>query len=61
MLVIATAKGYFGKVREVGERFDVPDDTSKASWFEPVRDPPEQSKPAKQGKGQKPDPDADPI
>lgn len=44
MKVIATKKGYFGKLREPGDVFDVPD-KSVASWFEPVEKP---------GKGEKP-------
>lgn len=35
MKVIATKKGYFGKLREPGDEFDVPE-KSKASWFNPV-------------------------
>jgi len=35
MLVIALKAGYHGKLREVGEKFDVPNG-SKASWFQPV-------------------------
>lgn len=35
MKVIATKQGYFGKLREAGDVFEVPDDT-KASWFEPA-------------------------
>lgn len=46
MKVIATKKGYFGKLREPGDVFDVPE-KSKASWFEPVKadkpDKPEKS------------------
>lgn len=38
MQVIATKKGYFGKLREPGATFDVPD-KSMASWFEPVEKP----------------------
>lgn len=34
MKVTATARGYFGSYREVGETFDVPDG-AKASWFKP--------------------------
>lgn len=37
MKVIATKLGYFGKIREPGDEFDVPD-KAKASWFEPVVD-----------------------
>lgn len=39
MKVIATKKGYHGKLREPGDEFDVPKG-SKASWFEPVKQPP---------------------
>lgn len=35
MKVIASKQGYFGKLREPGDTFDVPDG-SKASWFAPV-------------------------
>lgn len=35
MKVIALKQGYFGKLIEAGEEFDVPDD-AKASWFVPV-------------------------
>lgn len=35
MKVIATKQGYFGKLREVNETFDVPDG-EKASWFTSV-------------------------
>ena len=35
MKVIATKLGYFGKLREPGDEFEVPDDT-KGSWFQPV-------------------------
>lgn len=34
MQVIATKAGYFGKLRQAGDKFDVPDG-SKASWFAP--------------------------
>lgn len=36
MRVVATEVGYFGQYREIGDQFEVPDDTKKASWFEPV-------------------------
>lgn len=39
MKVTATKPGYFGKLREAGETFEVPDGTGKASWFEPVVEP----------------------
>ena len=35
MKVIATKLGYFGKLRQPGDEFDVPDGT-KGSWFQPV-------------------------
>lgn len=35
MKVIATAIGYYGKLREVGDEFEV-EDGLEASWFEPV-------------------------
>ena len=37
--MIATKTGYFGKLREPGETFEVPD-KSKASWFSPVKTEP---------------------
>ena len=36
MRVIATKPGYFGKLRDIGEEFDVPDD-AKATWFTPAK------------------------
>ncbi len=36
MKVIATKLGYFGKLRQPGDEFEVPDGT-KGSWFEPVK------------------------
>ena len=38
MEVIANKQGYFGKLREVGEKFDVPKG-SKSSWFTPAEAP----------------------
>ena len=35
MKVIATKFGYFGKLRQPGDEFEVPEG-SKASWFQPV-------------------------
>lgn len=35
MKVIATKQGYFGKLRQPGDEFEVPAG-SKASWFQPV-------------------------
>lgn len=49
MRVIATKQGYHGKLREVGEEFDVPDD-AKASWFEPKEKPAAEAKTAAKGK-----------
>lgn len=49
MKVIATKRGYFGKLREPGDEFDVPD-KSTASWFEPVGG---DTKPAKSHKAPK--------
>lgn len=47
MKVIATKLGYYGRLREPGDEFDVPSD-AKASWFEPVETQQEA------GKGKKP-------
>lgn len=38
MKVIATKPGYFGKLRQPGDDFEVPDG-AKGSWFEPVEKP----------------------
>ena len=46
MKVIATKLGYFGKLREPGDEFEVPDGT-KGSWFEPVKPTAEGKKPNK--------------
>lgn len=35
MKVTAIKQGYFGKLREPGDEFEVPDGT-KGSWFQPV-------------------------
>ena len=35
MKVITTKLGYFGKLRQPGDEFEVPDGT-KGSWFQPV-------------------------
>lgn len=60
MKVIATAKGYFEHVRDVGDEFEVPDDTGRSSWFKPVKA--DQDTGQKRGKGHKPDADdAEPI
>lgn len=45
MEVIATARGYHKQIREVGERFEMPDG-STGSWFEPVA-PEAEAKPRK--------------
>lgn len=37
MKVIALKPGFFGKLRAVGDEFEVPDDTKKSSWFAPVK------------------------
>jgi hypothetical protein len=50
MKVIATRLGYFGKLREAGDVFEVPDGT-KASWFQPV-EPKVQSKGSKKPEAQ---------
>lgn len=52
MQVIATKKGYFGKLREPGATFDVPD-KSTASWFEPVEKFKADDKPEKADKAEK--------
>jgi len=36
MEVVATDRGYFGSLREVGDKFEVPSGTS-GSWFKPVK------------------------
>lgn len=48
MKVIALKQGYFGKLIEAGEEFDVPDD-AKASWFVPVEKA-DHAKPEGEGK-----------
>lgn len=50
MKVTATKPGYFGKLRQIGDEFDVPDGT-KASWFAPAA---ADQKPAEPAKKQKP-------
>lgn len=57
MRVIATAPGYGGKngqhqLREPGEEFEVEDDATKASWYEPVKE-------QKAGKGKQTGADGD--
>ena len=49
MKVIALKQGYFGKLREPGDKFEVPDGI-KASWFEPVDGAKQEAKPAKPAK-----------
>ena len=49
MLVIATAKGFFGQYRNEGDEFEVPEGT-KAAWFGPADGPAQKAKPAKAGK-----------
>ena len=49
MLVKATAKGYLGSLREIGDEFEVPAGLS-ASWFAPVAAV-DDAKPAKSRKG----------
>ena len=50
MKVMAVKKGFFGKLREPGDEFDVPDKTKMASWFveakKTVSEPAEKTKPA---------------
>ena len=53
MEVIATALGFYGSLRQPGDKFEVPD-TAKASWFKPV-DPPADAKAGKSAKVQKAD------
>ena len=35
MKVVATAMGFDGQLRQIGDEFEVPDGT-KGSWFQPV-------------------------
>ena len=46
MKVIATKQGYFGKLRDVGDEFEVPEGT-KGSWFKPVPADEPEAKPAR--------------
>ena len=46
MLVIATAKGFFGQYRNEGDEFEVPEGT-KGSWFKPVPADEPEAKPAR--------------
>lgn len=58
MKVIATKAGYFGKLRQPGDEFEVPDDTKAASWFAPLE---KAEKPAKAEKAEKPAKATDPA
>lgn len=62
MQVTATAKGYFGSLREPGDTFEVPKGTT-GSWFQPVPVAQESHKDARLGKPGKPshDDQPDPI
>lgn len=40
MKVKAIATGYWDVVRDIGDEFDVPDDTPACVWFEPVEEQP---------------------
>lgn len=59
MEVIATKRGYHGKLREPGDKFDVPDGV-KASWFEPTK-PPVVEKPAAAKAAKKADAEQPPV
>lgn len=48
MKVIATKQGFYGKIREIGDEFDVKEG-EKASWFAPKA---EAEKPKAEGKKQ---------
>ena len=50
MKVTTTKAGFFGKLRQIGETFEVPDGTRKASWFEQVAKPKAEPKPKAEGK-----------
>jgi hypothetical protein len=52
MKVTAIKQGYFGKLRAVGDEFEVPEGT-KGSWFQPVKQKPADDK-AKAKPGDKP-------
>jgi len=58
MNVIASKRGYFGRLIEAGEVFTVPDG-AQASWFAPVVEPapeasaPEAQAPVASGRGRK--------
>lgn len=55
MKVLATARGHYKVVREVGDEFEVPDGLS-GSWFVPVDAPPvvAEPEPVKRGPGRPP-------
>ena len=55
MKVIATKQGYFGKLRDVGDEFEVPEGT-KGSWFKPVPADEPEAKPARGRKASPTDP-----
>lgn len=50
MRVTATAPGFYGQLRQIGDEFDVPED-AKATWFKPAKGEEPESKPAR---GRKP-------
>jgi hypothetical protein len=50
---VAHERGFFGQVREPGDRFEVPDGIKEGSWFT-IEEP---EKPAPRKKGEKADPD----
>ena len=49
MQVKATKPGYFGKLREVGEEFEVPDGT-EGSWFQADEEETAKRKPGRPAK-----------
>ena len=53
MKVTAIKQGYFGKLRAVGDEFEVPEGT-KGSWFQPVKQKPAESDKAKAKAADKP-------
>lgn len=38
MLVIATAPGFYGSLRQAGDKFEVPDDEPESSWLSQIDD-----------------------
>lgn len=44
MKVRATAPGFYGQYREVGDEFEVDDGQHKASWYEPVKNKKQEQK-----------------